>query len=218
MLPLFHDFTDETVLVFGGGSVGLRKARFFAREARTVVVGRQFEASSDAVEASLIRTHLEPEEIRGWFDRASPALVVAATDDGALNDAIEAEAQRRGVLVNRADRSGEREAGSVVVPATVRDGEVVAAVATGGRSPALSKHLRERIEPLLDGADAMADLTADVRKELKSQTVPPEDRRRAVRAVVESDAVRNAIAAGRNGREEANAAVKDALDYSLNRG
>ncbi|WP_227354366.1 precorrin-2 dehydrogenase/sirohydrochlorin ferrochelatase family protein [Haladaptatus salinisoli] len=218
MLPLFHDFADETVLVFGGGSVGLRKARFFAREARTVVVGGRFEAGYDEVgEASLVRAHLDPEDVRGWFDRASPALAVAATDDGALNDAVEVEARERGVLVNRADRSGDREAGSVVVPATARDGGVVAAVATGGRSPALSKRLRERIEPLLDGADAMADLTADVREELRERETSPEARRRAVRAVVESNAVRNAISAGDDGREEAEAAVKDALDRSLTR-
>ncbi|MCL7417130.1 MAG: NAD(P)-dependent oxidoreductase, partial [Halalkalicoccus sp.] len=27
MIPLLHDFTDRTVLVFGGGRVGARKAR-----------------------------------------------------------------------------------------------------------------------------------------------------------------------------------------------
>jgi len=38
VIPLFHDFTDETVLVFGGGPVGARKARRFAAEADVVVV------------------------------------------------------------------------------------------------------------------------------------------------------------------------------------
>ncbi|MFC6768071.1 NAD(P)-dependent oxidoreductase, partial [Natrinema soli] len=38
MIPLLHDFTNATVLVFGGGHVGARKARRFAREARVLVV------------------------------------------------------------------------------------------------------------------------------------------------------------------------------------
>ena len=38
MIPLYHDFTGETVLLFGGGGVGSRKATRFADEARVVVV------------------------------------------------------------------------------------------------------------------------------------------------------------------------------------
>lgn len=42
MIPLVHDLSDETVVVFGGGPVGARKAHRFAREARTVVVSPEF--------------------------------------------------------------------------------------------------------------------------------------------------------------------------------
>ncbi|WP_458188547.1 precorrin-2 dehydrogenase/sirohydrochlorin ferrochelatase family protein [Haladaptatus sp. NG-WS-4] len=216
MLPLFYDFTDETVLVFGGGRVGLRKARYFAQEAAVVaVVGREF--ADRNVDVELVEAYLHVDDVSTWFDRAAPVLVVVATDDTALNDAIETEARERGVLVNRADRHGEREFGSVVVPATVRDGDVVAAVATGGRSPALSKHLRQRIEPLLDGADAMAELTADIREELRDEEISAEDRHRAIRGVVESDAVWNAVATGRDGRREASATVEAAVGFSLTR-
>ncbi len=213
MLPLFHDFASETVLVFGGGAVGLRKARFFAREARTIVLGREFadELVGEPPELSRVRAHLDSETVSEWFDRATPALVVAATDDETLNDAIEAEARDRGVLVNRADRSGGREVGSVVVPATARDGDVVTAVATGGRSPALSRHLRQQIESLLSGADAMADLTAELRKELKQREIPAKKRHEAVRAVVESERVWDAVTA-ENRRAEADEVVVDVLN------
>ncbi|WP_255359166.1 NAD(P)-dependent oxidoreductase [Haladaptatus sp. R4] len=43
MIPLFHDFRGERVLVFGGGRVGYRKTRRFAREATVVVVGAEFD-------------------------------------------------------------------------------------------------------------------------------------------------------------------------------
>lgn len=188
MIPLLHDFEGETVLVFGGGAVGARKARRFAREARVVVVSPDFPAG-DYGGAERVRAAPAPGDVGGWLDRAAPALAVAATDDADLNAAIERAARRRGVLVNRADRAGGREAGSVVVPATVRDDPVVAAVATGGASPALSRHLRERIEAEIEGAGAMADLTADLRADLKARGVPPERRHGAVRAVVNSGRV-----------------------------
>ncbi|WP_049970914.1 precorrin-2 dehydrogenase/sirohydrochlorin ferrochelatase family protein [Haladaptatus cibarius] len=193
MLPLFHDFAGETVLVFGGGRVGCRKARFFAQEATVIVVGAEFAGELRAESVSQIKTRVSKEDLADWFDRTAPALVVAATDDGALNKAIEIEAGKRDIFVNRADRHGNREIGSVVVPATVRDGDVIAAVGTGGRSPALSKHLRQRIEPLLSGADQMAELTAAIRQELKERDVPAKNRREAVRAVIDSEAVWKAI-------------------------
>jgi len=81
---------------------------------------------------------------------------VAATDDGALNEAIAEAANEQGILVNQTDASGERDAGSVVVPATVEDGPVTMAVSTDGTSPAVSKYLRERFEEEFAGVGEMA--------------------------------------------------------------
>jgi len=192
MIPLLHDFEGETVLVFGGGRVGARKARRFAREARVVVVSPDF-ADADFGASERVRERPEPEDVPAWFERTEPALAVAATDHAALNEAVEREARERGALVNRADESGDRDPGSVVVPATVRDAPVLAAVATGGRSPALSKYLRERLDDELAGAGEMATLTADIRAELKAEGMAPEGRRAAVRAVVRSDEVWKAL-------------------------
>lgn len=192
VIPLMHDFAGETVLVFGGGEVGARKARRFAREARVVIVSPEFPAENYG-RAECVRAAPTPRDAAGWLDRAAPALTVAATDDPDLNAAVEQAARKQGVLVNRADQAGRREAGSVVVPATVRDDPVVVAVATGGASPALARHLRKRIEEEIDDAGAMADLTADLRTDLKARGVPPERRRGAVRAVVNSSRVWKAL-------------------------
>jgi precorrin-2 dehydrogenase/sirohydrochlorin ferrochelatase len=207
VIPLFHDFTDRRVLVFGGGHVGARKARRFAREANVVVFSPAF-TDADFGRSDLVRVAPAPDAVGGWLDRVAPALVVAATDDGALNARIEAEARARDVLVNRTDTHGGRDPGSVVVPATVRDGDVVAAVSTGGASPALSKHLRERIEGELEGAGAMAALTGELRDRLQREAVPPEDRRAAVRAVVRNDRVWKLLGTGPSkARQEADAVV-----------
>lgn len=201
MIPLLHDFDGETVLVFGGGRVGARKARRFAREARVVVVSPEFVDGDGGDDpfggADRVREAPEPGDVADWFDRAEPALAVAATDSEPLNERIESEARERGALVNRADRHGERDPGSVVVPATVRDDPVVAAVATGGASPALSRLLRQRIEAEIADAGAMAELTGEIRAELQADAVDPDLRREAVRAVVRADAVWKALDSGK---------------------
>jgi precorrin-2 dehydrogenase/sirohydrochlorin ferrochelatase len=192
MIPLFHDFEGERVLVFGGGSVGARKARRFAREAEVVVVAPEF-GDREFGGSTLLRGAPDPEEVPEWIDQADPALVVAATDDAAVNAAVEEAARERNILVNRADRSGEREFGSVVLPATTRDDPVVVAIATGGSAPVLSGYLREHVEGVIDGAGPLADLLSDLRDDLDERSVPTRRRRQALRAVVESEAVREAL-------------------------
>ncbi|PGF16633.1 siroheme synthase [Natrinema sp. CBA1119] len=195
MIPLLHDFTNATVLVFGGGPVGARKARRFAREARVLVVSPDF-ADRDFGGAELIRAAPGPDDIAGWLERAAPALIVAATDDEGINEAVTEAARQRGILINRADRSGERDPGSVVVPATVREEPVTVAVATGGTAPALSKYLRQELEETLDGAGEMARVCAGLREELKARDVPANRRRRVVTDVVNSPDLWTALRTG----------------------
>ncbi len=214
MIPLFHDFTGETVLVVGGGPVGARKARKFAREADVLVLSPDF-ADADFGDAERVQTAPEPEDAADWVARADPALVVAATNDADVNDAFVAAARKAGALVNRADESGGRDADSVVVPATIRDDPVAVAVATGGASPALSKYLREQLSDELAGAGEMAELTADLRTELRAADVDPETRRNAVRAVVRSGPVWKALrTGGTNARQTADDVVADVVGNS----
>lgn len=230
MIPLYHDFTGETVLVFGGGAVGARKAARFAEEARVVVVSPDFadrlvdrgravdeptvptdDADQPGIE--LVRAAPGADAVRDWIDRLSPALVVAATDDAGVNAAVEAAAHDADVLVNRTDVSGERAVGSVVVPATVDDDPVSVALSTGGASPALAKALRERIEAEIDGAGAMAELSGELRSELKERGVDPEKRRTAIRRVVRSEGVWKGLQKGRsNGRSEAYSVIEGVLN------
>jgi len=215
MIPLLHDFEGETVLVFGGGRVGARKARRFAREARVVVVSPAF-ADVGFGDAELVRAAPGPGAVPEWVDRTNPALVVAATDVAAVNDAAERVASERGILCNRADEHGERDARSVVVPATVREDPVTVAVATGGRSPALSRYLREEIESEFSGVGEMAELTGALRTELQAAGVPPEQRRAAVRAVVRSSAVWKALDTGSaNARQVAVDVIEDVTGETL---
>ena len=233
MIPLYHDFTGETVLVFGGGAVGARKASRFADEARVVVVSPTFDerlvdlagetagTGGDAPAVALVRAAPDADAVREWVNRLGPALVVAATDDTGTNAAAEAAALDAGALINRtdvsaadrADREGGRDVRSVVVPATVEDDPVAVALSTGGSSPALAKALRERIEADIDGAGAMAELSGTLRAELKAREVPPEARREAIRHVVRSEGVWKGLQKGRSyGRQEADSVIEEVLN------
>ncbi len=199
MIPLYHDFRGETVVIFGGGSVGYRKAQRFATEARVIVVSPKFDprfADLDSESIELIRAAPAAAAVGSWIDRCEPALVVIATNNTEINDAIDTAASERGVLRNNAAMSGERSARSVVVPATVSDGPVTVSISTGANSPALAKYLRQQLEDKIDGAGELAALTSELREELKKSELSPQQRRDAIRAVVRSEAVWKALHSG----------------------
>ncbi|MFB6079928.1 MAG: bifunctional precorrin-2 dehydrogenase/sirohydrochlorin ferrochelatase [Haloferacaceae archaeon] len=195
MIPLAHDLGDETVLVFGGGPVGARKARRFGAEARVVVVSPAF-ADADFGDARRVRAAPAPDEVGAYLDEYEPALVVAATDDPDVNAAAARAAGERGALVNRADGGDATDGRTVAVPATVEEGDVTVAVSTGGTSPALARRLRERIEDEVAGAGAVAAVSGALRERYRDAGVPPAERRAAVRAVVRADAVWRAAREG----------------------
>jgi precorrin-2 dehydrogenase/sirohydrochlorin ferrochelatase len=78
-----------------------------------------------------------PEDLDGAF------VCVGSSPEDAERDRIAREARARGVLVNVMDDVPNCD---FAAPAVVRRGDLVLAISTGGRSPALTRRLRENLE------------------------------------------------------------------------
>jgi precorrin-2 dehydrogenase/sirohydrochlorin ferrochelatase len=78
-----------------------------------------------------------PEDLDGAF------LCMASSDDPAERNAVAVAARERGVLVNVMDDVPNCD---FAAPAVVRRGDLVVAIGTGGRSPALARKVREDLE------------------------------------------------------------------------
>lgn len=186
LLPLLLDLNERLAVIFGGGGVGERKARLFSGCARVLVVSRDFtpglrQMESDG-EATLIRVDLALlEGLEKYLEGAF--IAIPATSDQALNGAIERAAKERGILVNRVDGVGD-----VVVPSLIRKGPITIAIST--KSPALSKHLRLRLEEVLaEDYEAMARLLSEIRQELKGSVPGQRERARAIWRILEDEEV-----------------------------
>jgi precorrin-2 dehydrogenase/sirohydrochlorin ferrochelatase len=189
-LPLFLDFSCRKVVIFGGGAVGERKARYFL-PAEVLVVSSSFTECLESMGADglvrLERRAVSPGDVPGLIEGAF--LVVAATGDEALNDSIIKVADATGILANSA--TGDSPA---IVPSLIKKGDVMVAISTGGRSPALSKYLRLRLEASLgDDMERMAALQERVREELKKRTPDQKAREETLWAILDDPAVWSAL-------------------------
>ena len=189
-IPLLIDLSGRRVVIFGGGPVGERKARYFL-PAEVVVVSRDFtpglEAMGNEGSVRLERKDIKKEGLASLMEGAF--LVVSATGDSALDDNIKQIAGQSNILVNSATGSS-----SVIVPSIIKKGQVMIAISTGGSSPALSKYLRLKLESSIGGdLDQMAALQERARKRLKETVKDQKRREKILWEILEDPAVWEAL-------------------------
>lgn len=160
------------VIVIGGGQVAARKVEgLLAAGANVTVISPQLAPPLEALaQQSLIQVLRRPFQPG---DLAKAQLVIAATDDPHVNETVWQEARECGCLVNVVDDPARC---TFHVPALVRRGPVIVATGTGGASPALSKHLRKKIETLVGPEyGQLAELLESLRPQVRRH-VPAEKR------------------------------------------
>lgn len=138
--PLFIDLTGKPVTIIGGGKIALRRAEVLLRFGAKVTV------VSPALDHPLegIVHHPRPYETG---DLAGAFLAIAATDDGTVNDAAEAEARALGILFNRAD---DQRRCDFFFPAVCEGEGLIAGVVGDGRDHHKTAEAARRIRKTLE--------------------------------------------------------------------
>lgn len=136
------DLAKAQCLVVGGGKVAARKVELLLEcgaRVRVVspVVCPQLEELLNSDSVDWAPREFEP----GDVDEVR--LVVAATDDAGVNEAVAVASFARGVLVNVVDCAP---LSNFIVPSVLRQGDLTIAVSTAGASPALAQHIRKELE------------------------------------------------------------------------
>jgi uroporphyrin-III C-methyltransferase/precorrin-2 dehydrogenase/sirohydrochlorin ferrochelatase len=148
-VPYFATFLDllhKRVVVVGGGKVATTKVRALlpCRPAPLIVVAPR---ASAFIRRAAAAGDLEwRPRAYAADDLAQAALAFGATDDRALNARVAGDARALGVPVLAVDDVPNCD---FIAPALVRRGDVTVAISTGGRSPAMARRTRERLERAL---------------------------------------------------------------------
>ena len=145
LFPVYMELAGRLCVIAGGGPVAERKAASLLEYGAAVqVVSPDFTAGLLEMESAgkikAVRRRFTMEDMEGAF------LVIAATPDRRLNEAIGLRAAERAVLADIADNPGMC---TFTFPSTVKRGELVVGISTSGGFPAMSKYIGDRLEGLL---------------------------------------------------------------------
>jgi precorrin-2 dehydrogenase/sirohydrochlorin ferrochelatase len=140
--PICLDLEGKFCVVVGGGRVAERKI------SGLIACGGRVSVISPELTDGLINYHNEG--TIQWLDREyrpgdlkQAFLVIAATNDEETQRQIYEEAAVHNLLLNVADVPQRC---NFIMPAAVRQGDLIIAVSTAGKSPALARKLRMDLE------------------------------------------------------------------------
>ncbi|MCW3998840.1 MAG: bifunctional precorrin-2 dehydrogenase/sirohydrochlorin ferrochelatase [Candidatus Bathyarchaeota archaeon] len=192
--------TGKTVMVVGGGAEAHRKLQgILDSEAKIWVISRDFvepiQKLGQEKRVALLKTGIK--DAQAFVDSLSPKpyILLAATNDGALNAGLIKAAKFYGCMVYSVD---DPSASDFILPAVAHVGDVKIAVSTGGKSPAVAHVLRERIEKLVTPMDLLSiQLQEKARAVLKEKVSDSEKRSQMLYEILGSEEIKKALSEGK---------------------
>jgi precorrin-2 dehydrogenase/sirohydrochlorin ferrochelatase len=166
--PMFLKISGKRCVVVGGGGVALRKVRALLEHGASVEV-----ISPDPCpelielegrgEIDILHRQYQLGDLQGAL------IAIAATDSSDINQQVIKEARSKATLVNAAD---DLENSDFILPSYLRRGDMTIAISTAGRSPALARKIRTRLEKEFgDEYASLVRLIGEVRAEVRRQKV-----------------------------------------------
>lgn len=159
--PMFVDMTERDCLIVGGGNVAYRKVIVMLDfGAKVTVVAEDIcdelrklkiddIASEDKTGSYTANKENRITFIKRRFERKDcdgMEMVIAATDDNALNHEIAEYCKAKDIMVNAVDQKTDC---SFIFPSYIKEKNLVAAFSSGGNSPVLTQYLKGKEQEIL---------------------------------------------------------------------
>jgi len=140
--PVFWNIAGRKCVVVGGGDVAARKVtRLLDCNAKVCVVSPGLVPELEELKRNRLIDHVNDAYESKYLNGA--VLVIGATDDEKINDAISKDAKEKNLPVNIVD---DPQKCDFILPSLIERGDLTIACSTGGQSPALARYLREELE------------------------------------------------------------------------
>lgn len=167
LFPVFLKLESLETLIVGGGHVGFEKLTAILKNspgARVTLVARNIQEAIRALASQHPAVKLEERNFKLW-DLWDKDIVLLATDNKNLHDTIKKFARTKRLLVNVADTP---ELCDFYLGSVVTRGNLKIGVSTNGKSPTISKRIREYLEEAIpEDTNDLLDNMQKIRDRIK---------------------------------------------------
>jgi precorrin-2 dehydrogenase/sirohydrochlorin ferrochelatase len=193
-------FDGKYVVIVGGGTEAYKKTlSFLDAGSKILVASKTFTSGIKKLhqekKINLLKANIKNGET--FFNQLNPKpdLLAVATNDQKLNVQLSKRARSAGCMVYVADNPSISD---FILPAVAKIGEVRIAMSTGGKSPAMAKVLRQRVERLITQEDLLQiKLQNYMRAILKQQISDQKLRKKILYKILKDEHVKKLL---RNGK------------------
>ncbi|NCC25429.1 MAG: bifunctional precorrin-2 dehydrogenase/sirohydrochlorin ferrochelatase [Deltaproteobacteria bacterium] len=185
--PVFLELTGRRCLVVGLGRVGRRKLEGLLECGPAQVTGLDIRPPDSDIQRlldsranfSFLQRPFRAEDVLGQ------TLVFACSSDAGLNAEVAETCRLRGVWCNVADDPDQSD---FILPSLIRRGDLVVAVSTSGRSPALARMVRQELDEMFGpGYEPLLTVMGRIREGVLSCGTDCDQNRDLFRALVGSE-------------------------------
>lgn len=175
IFPISLKLQQQPCLIVGGGRIAYRKAVLLAK------AGAMIDVIAPAIEDQLLALvhETQGQYVQAPFSLECPLnhyrLVIAATNDAAVNQSVFVACEAKNVLVNSVDDPPHCR---FMVPAIIDRSPLIVSVASNGTSPVLSRQIRTQLETSIPhGMGKLAEFSGKWRPAVKAKIANPDERR-----------------------------------------
>ncbi len=165
--PVMINIENKNCLVIGGGKVALRKIKsLLDYDVNITVISPELCSELEDILSQNRINWLKKNY--NTIDIKDSNFIFVATNDKSVNKMVYKEAKKKNILVNVVDNS---DLCDFIIPSKVKRGDLTISISTNGKSPALTKKIREELEERFgDSYETFVNLLGKVR-ELASERI-----------------------------------------------
>jgi precorrin-2 dehydrogenase/sirohydrochlorin ferrochelatase len=194
------NFKGKYVVIVGGGSESYRKTLSFVEAAsKILVVSKAFSRGIKELrkrgKLELLKAEVKDGEAFVKNLKPKPDLLVAVANDHKLNSQLIKHAKAAGCMVYSVDNPAVSD---FILPALAKVGEVRIAISTAGKSPAMARVLRQRIEKMVTPEDLLQiKLQTYARAVLKKRIQDQKVRKQILYKMLKNEEIKKVLKEGK---------------------
>ncbi len=214
-LPIFFNIKNRHCVVIGGGDVATRKVSMLLKASAAITlyspeICAELLEMAELGKIKFINAHFEPSQLAG------ACMVIAATDDEAVNIAVSEASKALNIPVNVVDAP---DLCTFTMGSIIDRSPVVIAISSEGNAPVLARYIRAKIETMLPATyGRIADIAGEFRDKVKAKFPTTQARRIFWEGVLQGPMVERVLSGQEQAARELLGDLIEEADATKNQG